>query len=89
MKNVFLHKLEQALAAIPTNELYIIVGDFNAIVGSHNDTSDPCSRVRGPYDYGSSNDAGKELLIFSPQLWPLSATLGLKSVMFLSRPGSI
>ena len=61
MKDEFLH---EALATIPPNELYIMLGDFNARVGSRNDTNVPWSRVKGPHDYGSTNDAGEELPMF-------------------------
>ena len=64
MKTEFLHELEQALAAIPPNDPYIILGDFNARLGSRNDTNDPWSRVRGPHGYGPINDAGEEVLMF-------------------------
>ena len=64
VKDQFLHDLEQALAAIPPSEPYIVLGDFNARVGSRDGTNDPWSRVRGPHGYGSTNDAGEELLTF-------------------------
>ena len=63
MKDECLHDIEQALAAIPLNEPYIMLGDFNARIGSRNDTNDPWSRVRGPHGYGSTNNAGEELLM--------------------------
>ena len=44
--------------------MYIIVGDFNARVGSMERDEDEWSGVRGPHGFGSVNDAGKELLSF-------------------------
>ena len=61
-KDNFINLMEQALAAIPSHEPYIILGDFNARVGSRVDKDDPWGRVRGSHGYGSINDAGMELL---------------------------
>ena len=44
--------------------MYIIVGDFNARVGSMESDNDEWSGVRGPHGFGSVNDAGKEPLSF-------------------------
>ena len=63
-KNKFYGDLQQALAAIPPDEMYVMMGDFNARVGSRLDDGDPWGHVRGPHGYGECNDAGRELLAF-------------------------
>ena len=64
IKDEFFADLEQALASIPSDEPFILLGDLNARVGSRSDTDDTWEGVRGPHGYGESNDAGKELLTF-------------------------
>ena len=49
---------------LPNGEMYILLGDFNARVGSREHCNDQWSNVRGPHGYGEVNDAGKELLSF-------------------------
>lgn len=44
--------------------MYVILGDFNACVGSRQGEEDPWGHVRGPHGYGDYNDAGRELLAF-------------------------
>ena len=44
--------------------LLIILGDFNACVGSREQSGDQWSNVKGPHGYGEVNDAGRELLSF-------------------------
>ena len=56
--------LQQALDAIPSNESYVLLGDFNACVGSRHGQDDLWSLVRGPHGFGACNDAGGELLSF-------------------------
>ena len=51
-------------AAIPHDEPFILLGDFNARVGSRVSEYNLWSSVRGPHGYGVSNDAGEELLTF-------------------------
>ena len=60
-KNKFLDELQQALDAIPPSECYVIMGDFNARVGSRVSVNDQWANVRG---LGEINDAGCELLTF-------------------------
>ena len=43
----------------------IVLGDFNARVGSRQVVGDQWSKVRGLHGCGVTNDAGKELLAFS------------------------
>ena len=60
----FFDDFQQALSSILSNQPYVILGDFNARVGSRETDDDPWFNVRGPHGYGESNDAGKELLAF-------------------------
>ena len=63
-KDTFYDDLQQAILSIPSNECYVILGDFNARVGSRTDRRDRWWYERGPHGYGSLNEAGKELLSF-------------------------
>ena len=63
-KDEFFRDLEHALASIPPEEPYILLGDFNAHVGSRSGAHDLWDVVRGLDGYGECNDAGKELLAF-------------------------
>ena len=45
-KDGLLRDVEQAIAVVPPKEPYIMLGDLNAIVGTHGSTNDPWSRVR-------------------------------------------
>ena len=62
-KDEFFYVLQQALSAVPPNENYVLLGDFNARVGSRVD-GDEWWQVRGPHGYGELNEAGRELLTF-------------------------
>ena len=63
-KDAFFQELEHIISGVPSGETYIILGDFNACVGSRESYDDEWSNVRGPYGLGSVNDAGKEVLSF-------------------------
>ena len=63
-KEDFFNELENIISAIPSGEKYILLGDFNARVGSRHPTGDQWGGVRGPHGFGETNDAGKELLGF-------------------------
>ena len=60
----FLNDLQQALDSIPSRESYVMLGDFNARVGSRTSGNDWSVNVRGPHGLEETNDAGKELLSF-------------------------
>ena len=62
-KDAFFDTLQQALSAIPVNECYVMLGDFNARVGSRLE-GDMWWYERGPHGYGDLNEAGRELLTF-------------------------
>ena len=48
--------------AIPADEAYVLLGDFNARVGSRQGVNDPWGSVRGPHGYGVCNDTGTAFL---------------------------
>ena len=64
MKNQFLDDLQRAMDAVPSNECYVIMGDFNARVGSNPNASGQRADVYGPHGTGVINEAGEELLAF-------------------------
>ena len=64
-KDAFFNDLRGCLSSVPEKDLYIIVGDFNACVGSGSGGVDDDWRlVRGLHGLGQLNDAGEELLSF-------------------------
>lgn len=63
-KDKFLNELQQALDAVPPSEFYIIMGDFNARVGSRTSENDHWAGARGPHVLQETNEAGGELLTF-------------------------
>ena len=64
-KNTFFDELNSILSSVPAGEKYIVLGDFNACVGSRQIIGGQWSKVRGLHGYGVTNDVGKELLAFS------------------------
>ena len=64
VKEAFFQELENVISSIPSSECYVLLGDFNARVGSRGSVSDQWDGVRGPHGLGVCNDAGKELLSF-------------------------
>jgi len=63
-KDAFLDQLQQVLSAVPSDECYVMLGDFNARVGSRTVEDDEWWYERGPHGHGVMNDAGRELLSF-------------------------
>ena len=63
-KDQFFDSLQQALDDVPSSECYVVLGDFNARVGSRVDVGEDWEGVRGPHGFGEVNEAGKELLTF-------------------------
>lgn len=63
-KDQFYDELDAILSSIPTDEKYILLGDFNARVGSREQNGEQWDGVRGPNGHRAINDAGKELLTF-------------------------
>ena len=69
IKQEFYETLQAALRDVEDGEKYILLGDFNAQIGSCEfgiDTDDPWWEVRGPHGFGTLNSSGRELLnVFS------------------------
>ena len=63
-KDEFFDTLQQALSGIPSQECYVMLGDFNARVGSRVSGDDEWWYERGPHGHGVPNEAGRELLSF-------------------------
>ena len=63
MKDEFYNTLQQALSSIAHRENFVLLGDFNAHVGSRS-VGNEWWYVRRPHGYGELNDAGRELLSF-------------------------
>ncbi len=64
-KDRFYDDLRQYVLSIDDKDQFVILGDFNARVGtSRGEQSDFWKPVRGPHGYGALNDAGEELLTF-------------------------
>lgn len=62
-KDEFYNDLQRLLSAVPSTDKFILLGDFNARVGSR-DGDDEFSSVRGPHGFGECNESGRELLNF-------------------------
>ena len=62
-KEEFFDTLQQAVSGVPSQECYMMLGDFNARVGSRG-SGDEWLNERGPFGLGELNDAGKEFLSF-------------------------
>ena len=64
-KDRFFDDLQQALDEVPPTEPYVVLGDFNAHVGSRSSSEmDEWGDIRGPHGMGQINNAGRELLNF-------------------------
>lgn len=51
--------LQEVLSAIPSQECYVLLGDFNARVGSRMEDDDEWRDERGPHGLGVLNEAGR------------------------------
>ena len=86
----FFNQLVAFMSSVLVGEHYIILGDFNARIGSRYDGGDnQWSGVLGPDGYGVINDVDKELLSFCLASRPLYVTHGLRRGMCTGRLGSI
>ena len=88
-KDQFFDSLQQALDDVPPSECYVVLGDFNARVGSRVNVGEDWEGVRGPHGFGEVNEAGKELLTFFLLMNLLCVTLGLRRSEYTNKPGSI
>ena len=65
-KDNFLNQFDVFITLVPVSDCYVILGDFNACIGSRSDGEDDLwGGVLGPHRYGELNDTGRELLSFS------------------------
>ena len=55
-KDEFFNSLQDALSMVGTNETYVLLGDFNARVGSRT-RDDEWWYERGPFGYGKLNES--------------------------------
>ena len=60
----FFQDMECFLSSVPSGEKYLLLGDFNARVGSREYVRDQWGSVRGPHGYRVINIAAKEFLSF-------------------------
>ena len=63
-KSAFFDTLQPALSTVPADECYVLLGDFNARVGSRFGEGDEWWFERGPYSHEVLNEARRELLSF-------------------------
>ena len=63
-KEKFKNEVQLALNSIPPSECYVVMGDFNARVGSRQGEGDMWASVHGPHGLGEVNESGRELLDF-------------------------
>ena len=65
-KGAFFQEIENILSTVSQGEkyMYVLMGDFNAHVGSRECVGDLWDGVRGPHGCGVVSDVGKELLSF-------------------------
>ena len=66
-KDEFFNILRQFVLSVPDEDQFILLGDFNARIGTAGGSSgleDDWSLVRGPHGFGQINEAGEELLTF-------------------------
>ena len=88
-KDQFFDNLQAVLFSIPPDECYVIMGDFNAHVGSRGVNDDDWWYERGPHRYGELNETRRELLSFlSTNEAAVCNTWFMKRIS-ISRPGSI
>ena len=58
-KNKFLNDLQQVIDAVPSNGCYLIMGEFNARVGSRDSLNDQWEGDRGPHGIGLQTKLAK------------------------------
>ena len=50
-KETLFQELENIISSVPSGERYILLGDFNALVGFRDSDDEQWSGVRGPHGY--------------------------------------
>ena len=58
----FVDDLQGALGSLPSDDIVIVLGDFNAHVGKRETENDVWKEVRGLHRIGTCNEAGELLL---------------------------
>ena len=81
----FYNQLQSVLASIPPTDMVIVLGDFNARVGTDTDT---WYTVLGPHGVGNINGNGQRLLDFVPQIVYSSPALGFSTSLYISALGA-
>eukprot|EP00117_Sycon_ciliatum_P039014 scpid35652/ scgid3339/ Craniofacial development protein 2; p97 bucentaur protein len=64
VKDHFFTDLQRVVDGVPASDVLLLLGDFNARVGSSNDAGDEWRAVLGRYGHGARNDAGERLLMW-------------------------
>ena len=64
VKDHFFTDLQRVIDGVPASDVLLLLGDFNARVGSSNDAGDEWRAVLGRYGHGARNDAGERLLMW-------------------------
>ena len=64
IQSSFRDELQGALNRIPTSDILLLLGDFNARVGKSSLDDELWRGVRGQHGVGSYNEAGEKLLEF-------------------------
>ena len=71
VKAKFIDELQDALDRVPSRDILVVLGDFNARVGKREGESDMWSEVRGRHGVGSCNEARERFLEFcAVSAWP-------------------
>ena len=75
------YDLQAAINQIPSGDIFILLGDFNACVGKRDAEDDIWKRLGGKHGLGSCNEAGEKSLEFSvPLIISQSRTPGLRRI---------
>ena len=76
-------KLQTALLSVTGSDKFVVLGDFNARVGSHAMCDDELGHVRGPHGCGNVTALASTCCLFSVTTMLLSVTPGFckKSIM--------
>ena len=90
VKNDFYNDLQALLNSMPKDDLLILVGDFNARVGSTpREENSVWHGVHGYHGVGEMNESGENLLSFCAMNELIVMNTLLRSPMFLSTHGNI
>ena len=76
-KEAFFQMLDSFISSVPSHESYVILGDFNARIGSRESADGQWGAVRGPHGYGVANDLERSFCLSYHVIRLLYATPGL------------